>query len=270
MIKLFYFIVFITVIQIAFAQPIFDPIGAKSWSLGGSSTSESNVFSCANNMASSTEIKSIQVGIYNQTRFGIKQLNAINSSFIIPKKWFQIGTSINHYGYEKFNQQNMSLGIAKKLNNNFSLGITLNYISINIAEQENTGALAGSLSAFFKANKNLQFGLLIFNPTQSKYNINSHGNVITFGRIGVKYLINKNVFLTADADKTLAQTLILRSGINYALHPNFELCLGYANNPNYITFGFSTKLKQFDLLFASSFQQTLGLTPHLGMVFHGK
>jgi hypothetical protein len=268
--KLFCLFFLVGVINIAFAQPIFDPIGAKSWSLGGCSTAESNIFSCANNMASSTEIKSIQVGIYNQTRFGIKQLNAINTSLIFIKKRVQIGAAINHFGYEKFNQQNMSIGIAKKLNNGFSIGITLNYIAINIAEQENTGALAGSLSVFFKANKNLQFGLLIFNPTQSEYNIKSFGKVPTYGRMGIKYLINKNVYLTADADKTLTQNLILRSGINYALHPNFELSLGYANNPNYITFGFSTKLKQFDLFFASSFHQNLGLTPHFGMVFHGK
>lgn len=268
--KLYFLIFLLGINQIAQAQPIFDPIGAKSWGLGGCATSESNVFSCANNMASSTDVKLFQVGIYNQTRFGIKQLNAINSSLIIPNKWLQIGASINHFGYEKFNQQNMSIGIAKKLNNSFSLGITLNYVTLNIAEQENAGALTGSLSAFFKANKNLQFGLLIFNPTQSKYNINSYRNVNTFGRIGIKYLVNKNVYLTADADKTLLQDLVIRSGINYVLYPNFELSLGYANNPNYITFGFSTKLKQFDLLFASSFHQNLGLTPHLGMVFHGK
>jgi hypothetical protein len=268
--KLFYLIVFFSVVKIAFSQPIFDPIGAKSWSLGGCATAESNVFSCSNNMASSTDIKLFIVGIYNQTRFGIKQLNAINTSLILPKKWLQIGASISHFGYEKFNQQNISLGIAKKLNANFSLGITLNYLTINIAEQENTGAFSGSLSTYFKVNKKLQFGLLIFNPTQSKFNINSYGNVITFGRIGLKYLLNKNVYLIADADKTLAQTLIFRSGLNYALNPNFELSLGYANNPNYITFGFSAKLKQFDILFASSFHQTLGLTPHLGMVFHGK
>ncbi|MCF8429368.1 MAG: hypothetical protein K9G64_04480 [Bacteroidia bacterium] len=252
------------------SQPIFDPIGAKSWSLGGCSTAESNVFSCSNNMAASAEIKSFQLGIYNQTRFGIKQLNAINTSLIFPNKWIQIGASISHYGYEKFNQQNMSLGIAKKLNSNFSLGITINYIAVNIAEQENTGAFAGSLSAYYKANKKLHLGLLIFNPTQSKYNINSYGSVPTFGRIGLKYLVNKYVYLTADAAKTLAQNLVISSGINYTLHPNFELSLGYANNPNYITFGFSTKLKQFDILFASSFHQTLGLTPHIGMVFYGK
>jgi hypothetical protein len=268
--KLFCLFIFFCSFEIAFAQPIFDPIGAKSWSLGGCATIESNVFSCANNMASSTEIKSLEVGVYNQTRFGIKQLNVINTSLMFPNKWLQFGVSINHFGYEKFNQQNLCFGIAKKLNQSFSLGITLNYIAINIAEQENSGTFTGSFSAFFKANKKLQLGLLIFNPTQSKYNINSYGNVPTFGRIGIKYSVNKNVYLTVDANKTFFQDLVLRSGINYALHPNFELSLGYANNPNFITFGFSAKLKQFDILFANSFHQILGLTPHVGLVFHGK
>ena len=268
--KLLCLFIFFCSFETAFSQPIFEPIGAKSWSLGGCSTAESDVFSCANNMASCTEIKSIQVGVYNQTRFGMKQLNFINTSLMFPNKWLQIGASINHFGYEKFNQQNIGFGIAKKLNHSFSLGITLNYIALNIAEQESTRAFTGSLSVFFKANKKLQFGLLIFNPTQSKYNTNSFGKIITFGRIGIKYLVNKNVYLTAEANKTIFQDLVIRSGINYTLHPNFELSLGYANNPNYITFGFSTKLKKFDILFASSFHQTLGLTPHLGIVFHGK
>ena len=262
--------ILLSTFQITFAQSIFDPIGAKSWSLGGCSAAQSDVFSSANNMASSTEIKSLQVGVYNQTKFGMKQLNFVNTSLIFPNKWLLIGASINHFGYEKFNQQNIGFGISKKLNHSFSLGITLNYIALNIAEIENANAFVGSLSVFFKANKKLQFGLLIFNPTQSKYNIISYGNIVTFGRIGIKYLVNKNVYLTADANKTFFQDLVFRSGINYTLHPNLELSLGYANNPNYITFGFNTKLKQFDIFFANSFHQTLGLTPHLGMVFHGK
>jgi hypothetical protein len=268
--KIFCLIICFAFSNIAFAQPIFEPIGAKAWGLGGSATAENNVFSNANNTATSTELKSFQLGIYNQNRFGLKQLNSINTSVIIPNKWMHIGASICHFGYEKFNQQNMSIGIAKKLNANFSLGITLNYVAINIAEQENTGAFLGSFSAFYKANKKLQFGLLIFNPTQNKYNINSYGNLPTLGRFGFKYLLNKNVYLIADANKTLEHDLVIRGGINYAFHPNFELSLGYANNPNLITFGFSTKLKQFDIQFASSYHQTLGLTPHLGLVFHGK
>jgi len=268
--KLFTFICFFVLLGNLFAQPIIEPIGAKAWSLGGSAVSENNVFSVANNMASSTEIQHYQLGIYNQTRFGIKQLNTINSSIVVPSKWVHSGISISHFGYEKFNQQKMSFGIAKKLNTNFSIGITLNYVTINIAEQENTGAFLGSFSSFYKANKKLQFGLLIFNPTQSKYNINSYGNVPTFGRIGLKYLVNKNVYFLAEANKIIGQDLVFRSGINYQLHPKFDLSIGYANNPNYITFGFSAKLKQLDVQFASSYHQILGLTPHLGLVFHGK
>ena len=260
----------IIAIQKVNAQIVHDPIGAKAWSLGGSSTAESNVFSVNNNMASSAELKEYQIGINNQTRFSIKELNLINSSFLIPTKLFHVGASINHFGYDKYNQQNISLGIAKKLNNNFNLGITLNYLTINIAEQENTGALTGSLSAFYKINKNLQLGVLLFNPTLSNYSINGYGKINTFGRIGVKYQVNKSVYLIGDLDKTIEQETILRGGINYALHPNFDLSLGYANNPNNLTFGFNAKVKQMDLAFAARMHEILGFTPHIGLIFYGK
>lgn len=253
-----------------FAQPIFDPIGAKSWSLGGCSLTENSAFSAINNISACTSNQSFQIGIYNQTRFGLKQLNSINSSLIVPTKWMHFGASVSHFGYEKYNQQHMNLGIAKKLNNNFSIGITLNYVTINIAEQENTGAFLGSFSAFYSLNKKLQLGFLIFNPTQSKYNINGYGNVPTLGRIGFKYLINKKVYLLAESNKTLQQDLVLRTGINYSIHPNFDLSLGFSNNPNYLTFGFHLKQKNYDILFASSYHQILGTTPHLGLVFHGR
>lgn len=264
----------ITLLIIAFqqvnAQIVHDPIGAKAWSLGGSSTAESNVFSVNNNMASSAELKQYQIGVYNQTRFSIKELNLINSSILITTKLFHVGASINHFGYEKYNQQNISLGIAKKLNSNFNLGVTFNYLTINIAEQENTGALTGSLSAFYKINKNLQLGVLLFNPTLSNYSINGYGKINTFGRIGVKYQVNKSVYLIGDLDKTLEQETILRGGINYALHSHFDLSLGYDNNPNYLTFGFNAKIKQMDLAFAASMHEILGFTPHIGLIFYGK
>lgn len=252
------------------AQIVHDPIGAKSWSLGGSSVAETNLFAINNNMASTAELKKYQIGIYNQSRFSIKELNLINTSCLLPTKLMHVGISINHYGYEKYNQQNISLGMAKKLNNNFNLGVTLNYLTINIAEQENTGAFTGSLSAFYKINKNLQLGVLIFNPTLSNYPINGYGKISTFGRIGLKYQVNKSVYFIGDFDKTLEQENILRGGINYAIHPNFDLSLGYANNPNYLTFGFNAKLKQMDLAFAASMHQVLGFTPHIGLVFYGK
>jgi hypothetical protein len=252
------------------AQIIHDPIGAKAWSLGGSSTPESNVFSINNNMASAADIKDYQIGIYNQTRFSIKELNLINSSFLLPTKFMHLGLSINYFGYEKFNQQNISIGFAKKLNTNFNLGITLNYLTLNILEQENTSTLTGSLSAFYKINKNLQLGVLLFNPTQSSYGIKNYGNVNTFGRVGLKYQVNKSVYLIGDFDKTLQQETVLRGGVNYAIHPKFEISVGYANHPNYLTFGFNAKVKQMDLAFAASMHEVLGLTPHVGLVFYGK
>lgn len=268
--KLFFYLFFLLLTNIVFSQPIFEPTGAKAWALGGSATAESNAFSVINNMASATEIKVYQLGIYNQTRFAIKELNNINTSFIYPFKLMHLGIAVNHYGYVKYNQQNISIGLSKKIHSNFNLGINLNYTAINIVEQESANAFYGSVSAFYKLQKNWQLGVLISNITQANYNINTYGNVNTFARIGLKYTLNKNVYLIADIDKTLTQEMVLKGGINYALHPLFNVSLGYASNPNYITFGFNAKLKQLEVQFASSIHQTLGITPHIALVFNGK
>jgi hypothetical protein len=74
----------------------------------------------------------------------------------------------------------------------------------------------------------------------------------------------------SEYNKTLEQETILRGGINYSFHPNFDLSLGYANNPNYLTFGFNAKIKQMDLAFAASIHEILGFTPHIGLIFYGK
>jgi hypothetical protein len=262
--------IFILISKFITAQTVIGPIGASAWSVGGNSVAEKNVFGVNNNMAATADLNSFNIGIYNQTPFAIKQLNTINASVIIPSKLLNIGFLVNNFGYEKFNQQNLGVGISKKLNNNFNLGITLNYLTINVYGQENTSALTGSVSTFYKINKNIQLGVLLFNPIESKYNINGYGNVNTFGRIGAKYQLSKSVFLISEIDKTIQYETILRGGINYAIHPKFNVSLGYANNPNLITCGFNANVKQLEITFATSIHETLGLTPHIGLVFYGK
>jgi hypothetical protein len=250
------------------AQPIFEPIGANAWSLGGSSAAESNVFSIHNNTASLTEVQRLEACIYNQLRFGIKNLNMISSGIAFPNKWAHVGVLANHYGYDKFNQQKISVGLAKKLNANFSLGVAINYVAINIAEQENTYAFSADLGSFYKVNKTLQIGFFLSNITQAKYNNNAYGRLPNMAKFGFKYSMNNKISILADLEKDFDLKLALRAGLSYQLHSLFALQIGYVNNPNYFTCGFAAKLKQFDIQFASSLHSQLGLTPHIGIIFH--
>lgn len=255
---------------LAKAQTPIGPVGAGAWSLGGSSVAEKNIFGINNNMAATADLKNYRFGIYNRTPFLLKQLNTINSSFLLPTKFLNLGLSVSSFGYEKFNQQNISFGLAKKLHPNFNLGITFNYITINIAEQENTGAFTGSISTYYKVNKDVQIGLVLFNPFQSTYSIKNYGSVNTFGRVGLKYQLSKSINFIGELEKNLDKEMILRGGLSYIIHPKFDLNIGYAKNPNLLTFGFNAKVKQFEISFAAAMHEVLGLTPHVGLVFYGK
>jgi hypothetical protein len=254
----------------AFSQTIFEPQGADSWSLGGSSVAQSNVFSVANNMAATNELSTLQIGAYNQLRFGLKELNTVNTTVLIPSKYFHYGIAFKHFGYQKYNQQCFDFGISKKVSKQFNLGITLQYVALNIDNQENAKAFTGSISAFYKPLKQLQLGALFFNPTQSKYNINGYGSIQSIARMGAKYEVNNQIYLMAELDKTIGEVNIFRSGINYALHKQFGVSLVYASSPNYFTFGFNAKVKFLDIVFASSLHSALGYTPHLSLVFNGR
>lgn len=266
--KIAFLFTFLILSLLGYTQPIFEPIGAKAWAMGGSSAAETNVFSTSNNIAALTDVQKIEAGIYNQLRFGLKNLNVINTSLALPTKWTNVGLSTTHYGYEKFNQQKISLGFAKKLNNNFSVGVNLNYIALNIAEQENTYAFTADVGSFYKINKQLQIGFYLSNITQSKYSNSTYGKIPNLARFGVKYNINTKLFLLADMEKTFDYDLVIRSGLSYDIHQNFGLQVGYANNPNYFTCGFSARFKQFDLNCATSLHSYLGFTPHVGLIFH--
>ncbi|MES2726168.1 MAG: hypothetical protein V4643_03640 [Bacteroidota bacterium] len=266
--KIAFLYTFLILFSFGYSQPIFEPIGAKAWAMGGSNTAETNVFSTNNNIATLTEIQKIEIGIYNQLRFGLKNLNLINTSVALPNKWINIGIAANHYGYEKFNQQKITLGFAKKLNNNFSLGVNLNYLALNIAEQENTYAFTADVGSFYKINKQLQIGFFLSNITQSKYSNNTYGKVPNLAKFGVNYSINTKLFLLTDIEKIFDYDLVIRSGLSYDIHQNFGLQIGYTSNPNYFTCGFTAKFKQFDFNCATSLHSYLGFTPHVGLIFH--
>ncbi len=261
------FIVFISFIffhSFVYAQPT-STIGAKSWGLGGASVSDETIFSTQNNPAAITYLQNIQAGIYSENRFMISNLGLHSVSLVIPFRWVHVGILVNHFGYSAFNQQKISLSMAKKLSSTFSLGANISYMRLNIAEQEGAGNVLIETGVYYKPQKNLTVGMLLFNPTQNKYSTNAVDKIPTFARLGLRYELNKKIQLLAESNKTLGEDLINRFGIDYQILPSFALRCGFANNPLYYTFGCSIKYKKTHFDFASSVHEILGLSPHFSM-----
>ncbi len=249
------------------AQNIFNPIGADAWGIAGSSVSTQNIFSTFNNPSAISSLKKVSVGIYSEQRFAETKLNSSSIAIVVPSKFINVGFSINHFGYELFNQQKFGLSLGKKLTRQFSLGVTFSYFEINISEQPHNGNLLGEFGLHYQPFLKWHLGMFIFNPTQSKYSLISYDRIPTYARFGASYDVSDKVQIISETEQTLNQNIVLRGGIKYQIHEIFSLSIGAANNPVYITFGTGIKLKNFKVDFAASIHQLLGISPHLSVSF---
>jgi hypothetical protein len=202
----------------ASGQGITGPVGARAWMLGGSSAADANVWSAANNVAGTTQVKNLQAGLYTEQRFNEANLRLTNFSMVVPTKYVNLGGSVNYYGYTAFNQQRLSLSVARALNPIFSLGIQLNYVSTFIEDYGQTGNTVIGAGLYIKPMSRLALGFSIFNPTQNRYGKYTEEKIPSYGKLGCVYDVSDKIVLHAETDQRLNQKLIWRGGIYYKIH----------------------------------------------------
>lgn len=265
--RFFQLYILFCVIVNASAQNIFNPVGAEAWGVGGISVVNQNIWSVFNNPAGFSAVKKVQGGISSEQRFRESKLNTSSVGIVLPSKYINTGIGIHHFGYSLFNQQFFRVAVSKQLFKQFSIGVSLNYFATNISEQPHSGNMLGDAGILYQASSKIKLGLYIFNPTQSRYSVNTSERIPTYSRFGIEYLISDKVKLLAETEQQLNQKSVFRGGIHYQLHPMLSLSAGAANNPVYVTFGTGVTLKQFKVDFAASVHEVLGFTPHLSIIF---
>jgi hypothetical protein len=253
--------------QQAQSQIVTGPTGAEQWMLGGSSATVSNVFAANNNPAAVTQITAFQAGLYSEQRFAESHLQTADVCAVVPTKYVHVGASVNYFGYAVFNQQRIAVDLAKKLSNTFSLGVQLNYVSTYIQDYGTTGSPVLGLGIYAQPLPKVSLGFVLFKPAQATYGKNTTDRIPTYARLGLVYTMTEKIRMVAEADQQLDQKLICRAGIYYKVHDNIHLALGASTNPTYITCGTAILVKKMKVDLAMSIHETLGITPHLGLVF---
>ncbi len=249
------------------AQGVTGPTGAQAWMMGGASAATADVWSAANNPAVMCLLPINQLGLYTEQRFMEKNLKLANISGVLKTKWLYAGGYIHYFGYEAFNQQRLGFSLGKKLADNISLGIQLNYLATNIREYGNSRAWVLGAGILYKPIPKLTTVITFFNINQARYNQTLTERIPATARLGVSYELSAKVLTTAETEQTLNQKTVFRGGLRYQLHEVIALAMGAANNPVYYTFGVGLKMKQLKLDMASGFHEVLGFTPHLSISF---
>ncbi|MCX6185563.1 MAG: hypothetical protein NTU43_01020 [Bacteroidetes bacterium] len=261
---IFYLILIVNSVK---AQTVFGPLGAEASAMGGANIAASNSFSVQNNVAGMVWSNKAEISIYNEMKYRLSNLSLSNINILIPFKHFHLGASINYFGYNLYNQQKFNVAIARKLNSQFSLGISMALFGVNISENSQAYAFLGDIGIQYIPTKKWHFGLSLFNPTQSKLSENNNLKIPTYARMGVSYNVSDKLLCNAEFEKSLGLPEIYRTGFAYKIHPSFILRAGGSSNPFLLTFGVGVKWSKLKVDMATSYHQVLGITPHLSLIY---
>jgi hypothetical protein len=110
---------------------------AKSNALSGCGLMQNSVWSNFTNQAGLAEINQFAIGVGTENSFRIKELSIHTAVFALPVNGGVFGLNVTYTGFDLYNESKIGLAFAKKLSDDFNVGIQVDYLGIYVAEGTN-------------------------------------------------------------------------------------------------------------------------------------
>jgi len=242
--------------------------GAQSAALGFSSVSFVNPWSAINNQAGLGFTEDIQLSAYAENRFLLTELSLFSLAAAVPTKSGTFGLGLSYFGDEFLSETFLRLGYGRKLSEQLSIGIELDYFSLDAGLYGSKGAATFGIGVLYKVNAKLQVGAHFFNPLNITLTNQENDDIINNAlRVGATYRPSKKVFVNFEAEKNIDDPLVAKIGVDYSLKEAVALRIGYASEPDLLTVGVGFLIQQIRIDLAGSFHWELGASPHVSLSY---
>ncbi len=244
------------------------PVGPRSAALAHASVCLSDVWASHNNQGSLGFIRQCEAGAFYESRFFLKELSQSGFACVVPVKKGTFGLSYTSMGYKLYREMKAGLSYGIALNEHISAGIAIDYLSTRIADvYGRSAALSGEIGLQAKLTKQLVFAAHVYNPYRARITDYARERIPTIYRFGLQYLFSKQVFITAEAEKTSGQPLNIKGGIEYMPAAAVYIRAGAASSPAQAAFGIGVKYQGFRIDLSSMYHTVLGLSPQVGLSY---
>ena len=226
----------------------------------------SDIWSVFHNQAGLGFYPQLSLGFHHENKFVVEEYSLHALALTIPVKPGTLGVSYSYFGYDKYNESKIGLGIGKSFGGKFSAGIQTNLHHVFIeGEYENRNALTVEGGIQYKPNDKFLFGIHLFNPTRASISPYNSDTLTTTLRAGSSYTPFEKLILGFEIEKHLDKNPIFKAGIEYQLFESLFLRTGIFTNPVQNTFGIGYKMKKISADIAFTHHQILGFTPHFSL-----
>ncbi len=242
------------------------PNNALSLSLGGASSTYFNAFAIENNAAVLAFVAD-EISLNAGNRFGLPEYSQAMLAGNITSSLASIGFAYRISPFSDFTEQKAQLGVAKKLSENVSVGVSVNYhiFASTNAYYQNTALLTFNAGLYYQISEKLNAGFSLFNPNRTTIAKTSGERLAAQYRLGMDYTLAENLILYSDFLQTSEQ----RPDLNVGLELNkekYKIRGGFSLNQSVaLGFGWQSKALQFDV--AAAYHNRLGFSPSLNMTY---
>lgn len=254
-------------------------VGGRQAGMGHAGVSLSDGWSLFNNQAGLGMLPHWETNLYVNPLFQVQGVSQKNLGIIVPQRYGTMGLGISHFGNNLYQETTLGLAFGKKLFDNFSSGIKLNFCQISIGENYGNAFLfTFEVGSLVRLSDNLRLGFHIFNPINTQFSSLQTEHIPATYRLGATYHISDKLLTICEIEKNILYKTKVKTGAEYMLIDDFYLRIGFASSPslkesaqpglgNNFTFGTGLLLNNFIIDFSANIHQVLGWNPQFSIRF---
>lgn len=246
------------------AQISNDGAGSRALATSNASINISDVWAINNNIAGLAEFKGTQIGSGFSNRFGVGGFNTMSFVAAHELNTGTAGLSIKRFGDNLYNESIIGLGAAHKVDF-VSLGLKANLMQVAISELGSQMAVALEFGGLVHVNNEITVGANIFNINQAKMAVYNDERFSTVLKAGVTYQPSDKLFATLEAEKDVVYKHNVKVGVEYFVIDKLAVRTGFSTLHQSASFGFGLILNNFNVDYAFSYHNLLGVSNSLSL-----
>ncbi|MDF2449572.1 MAG: hypothetical protein K0R26_2076 [Bacteroidota bacterium] len=244
------------------------PIAPRSAALGHASLTLFDAWSVRNNQGSLGFVRKGEAAAFYENRFLVKELSQTGFATAVPVKKGTFGLCYSSMGYQLYRESQATLSYGMKLSENISAGIGFDYLSTKIADiYGRAHAFTGSVGLTAKLLPQIIISSHVYNPFRAKITNYNNERVPTIIKFGAQYIFSPKVFFVAEAEKTSAQKMNIKGGIEYKPSSLIFIRVGGSSFPAQAAFGVGVNYNGLKIDLSSSYHSILGVSPQIGLSY---
>jgi len=248
-------------------QTVRYPISIPYISSGAYSKDFSTALTVQSNVAALASLEHFGAGTYGERRFMLSELSSYSAVIAFPSRSGNFAFMADYFGYNGYNESELSIGYGRKLHNNLDIGVAFNYYQVRIPSYGKATSYNFELAAIIHINDELHTGVRVYNPFRSTLGAHNAEKLAASYTAGVGYQPSDRFLSTLEVIKEDDRPAAIHAGIQYRPIPQLFTSTGYKSGNTQFYVGIGYLYKQIRIDMVAGFHQYIGLSPGIMILY---